>query len=407
MIEMPQKEEELNRLYAILDKREESEEIELEGKYIKSIQERLHGVSKEAQQITTITSGYHDDELLKPTVVIYGGKKKKETKKKEPTEAPAKEEDLFEVEKLSDEELTALKSKAKKTIEKEFPVTKGMQLEMEEESIEAVKEPEEKTTIEEPIEKTEESVEVIPEKVEKIEEVPLEEGVEEVEEKVLVEEEPIKEEKKETPKEEIKEEPSEEIKEEAPIFEPELSKEEFIKVLTEIKGIGKKKAEMLYESGFTSLQKIIDAELEDLAKVKGMNKKFAEQFKKEVMELQPKIAREFDQVYILEEETEEEKRQIEKKVSEEELEFKEEIPEWVTIDKSPIDEELPEWKAVEEEGYKYEDYTLYKVSRRGLRGKKYTYIFSKTPIKGGKPCQIPDGYVVKVKKGVPSLEKVK
>lgn len=72
------------------------------------------------------------------------------------------------------------------------------------------------------------------------------------------------------------------------------------------------------------------------------------------------------------------------------------------------DEKLPEWKVIKE-GYTYEDYTLYKVEKRGLFGRKKTvYVFSKEPLENGVPSQIPPGYVVKVnKKGVPSLEKVK
>ncbi|MCD6468504.1 MAG: hypothetical protein J7L32_04245 [Thermoplasmata archaeon] len=190
---------------------------------------------------------------------------------------------------------------------------------------------------------------------------------------------------------------------------PEAVKERFIDLLAEVKGVGKKKAEILYNQGFTSPKKILEAKPEELTKVKGISRRLAERLKKEAMEIPPKMAAEFDQMYVFDEETSHEKAEVEKQIAEKTVEFKEEIPEWVTLDKAPVDEELPEWKAMEEEGYRYEDYVLYKVEKSTLKGKKKTsYVFSKKPVKDGVPSKLPSGYVVKVKRnGIPVLEKIK
>ncbi len=58
-----------------------------------------------------------------------------------------------------------------------------------------------------------------------------------------------------------------------------MNKENIIKQLTSIDGIGKAKAEALYNSGFTSIDKIKGASVEDIAKVKGINKTLAEKIK--------------------------------------------------------------------------------------------------------------------------------
>ncbi|HEC94581.1 MAG TPA: hypothetical protein ENI45_01285 [Thermoplasmatales archaeon] len=200
-----------------------------------------------------------------------------------------------------------------------------------------------------------------------------------------------------------------EVEKESKKVEPEVVKERFLDLLAEVKGVGRKKAEKLYEQGFTSPEKILKAEPEELAKVKGISRRLAEKLKREAMEMQPKMAAEFDQMYVFDEETAHEKAQMEKEIADKPVEFKEEIPEWVTLDKAPVDEELPEWKAMEEEGYRYEDYVLYKVEKKTLKGKtKTSYVFSKKPVNGGVPSKLPAGYVVKVKRNkVPVLERVK
>ncbi len=315
----------IKRLYNVLD-RYSTEEITVDDRYIESVYERLHGKKiYESQSFLNKTSSMEDNKEennLKPTVKIYGGinkitdnneKEKTKTHNKMERIVVKKEEDkeeLFEVEKISREELSKMK--------------------------------EEKTR-----------------------------------------------------------------KEEATPKKVELPKEKTIEILSRIKGVGHSKAELLYNSGFNSLEKIIESRPENLAKIKGINRRLAETIKKEVMELQPKIEAEFNQMFLLDKKTKQEKESIEKRIAEDKVEFKEEIPEWVTLDKSPIDEEIPEWKSMEEESYKYNNYTLYKVEKK-RKGKTVTsYVFSKKPIRKGYPSKLPAGYVVKVdRRGVPKLEKI-
>ena len=145
------------------------------------------------------------------------------------------------------------------------------------------------------------------------------------------------------------------------VKETTLSKESFVKAISKVKGIGEKRAEMLYESGFDTFEKIASAKPREISKkVKGISTELARKLKRDIKKIM--------QTY-------------------------------------PSEEEIPEWETVEKnEPYRYEDYTLYMVEKRG----KVKYVFSKKPPRKGKPCQIPDGYVIKInRKGVPSLEKVK
>jgi len=68
------------------------------------------------------------------------------------------------------------------------------------------------------------------------------------------------------------------------------NKEEFIKKLTSIEGIGKTKALQIYENGFDSIEKISKASIEDLAKVKGVSKDLAKKIKDNLVEEKPKKA---------------------------------------------------------------------------------------------------------------------
>ena len=354
---MTSKPEDIYKLHRVLDDAH-YEEVEISDKYIESVYERLYGKKGEESNnqsfTTTVAVEETHDERLKPSVEIHGGETSKKEHKKQTKEQVKEEkkevkeeviaevtfeedEELFEVEKISPDEIAALKTKhvgeMKTVAEVETPSEVGEKLK------------------------------------------------------------------------EVKPEVEEEFKE----VKPEAVKERFIDLLAEVKGVGKKKAEILYNQGFTSPKKILEAKPEELTKVKGISRRLAERLKKEAMEIPPKMAAEFDQMYVFDEETSHEKAEVEKQIAEKTVEFKEEIPEWVTLDKAPVDEELPEWKAMEEEGYRYEDYVLYKVEKSTLKGKKKTsYVFSKKPVKDGVPSKLPSGYVVKVKRnGIPVLEKIK
>lgn len=54
-----------------------------------------------------------------------------------------------------------------------------------------------------------------------------------------------------------------------------MVKEQAIKELTSLKGLGKVKAELLYDNGFDSIDKLRSATLEDLIKIKGISEKNA------------------------------------------------------------------------------------------------------------------------------------
>jgi len=279
-----QGENELSKLYRILDT-DGKNEVEIEDKYMESVKRRLKRValpepSSEISQESP--SPQPPVNLPKPRFRII--QPRKITRKKEP-EKKRSVDDVFEIERISREELIAI-------LERER--TK---------------------------EQTEEQSE----------------------------------EKPSPPPAPEMSEITEDVKETA------LSKESFVKAISKVKGIGEKRAELLYESGFDTFEKIVSAKPREISrKVKGISTELARKLKKDIKKMM--------QTHSLEEE----------------------IPEWETVEKN--------------EPYRYEDYTLYMVEKRG----KIKYVFSKKPPRKGKPCQIPDGYVIKInRKGVPSLEKVK
>ena len=61
-----------------------------------------------------------------------------------------------------------------------------------------------------------------------------------------------------------------------------MTKEETIKQFAEIKGIGKLKAELLFDNGYNSLEKIKKTSVEELTKIKGINEKLAIQIKNQL-----------------------------------------------------------------------------------------------------------------------------
>jgi large subunit ribosomal protein L32e len=61
-----------------------------------------------------------------------------------------------------------------------------------------------------------------------------------------------------------------------------MTKDEAIAKLSTIKGVGKAKAEILYNSGFNSIEKINKSSIENLAKIKGINEKLAINIKDQI-----------------------------------------------------------------------------------------------------------------------------
>jgi len=58
-----------------------------------------------------------------------------------------------------------------------------------------------------------------------------------------------------------------------------MAKEDVIKEFSSLNGVGKAKAELIYNSGFDSREKLGKASIEDLVKIKGINEKFAKDIK--------------------------------------------------------------------------------------------------------------------------------
>jgi len=50
-----------------------------------------------------------------------------------------------------------------------------------------------------------------------------------------------------------------------------MTKEDVVKEFSSLKGVGKAKAELLYENGFNSSDKLKKASVKDLTKIKGVN----------------------------------------------------------------------------------------------------------------------------------------
>jgi len=64
-----------------------------------------------------------------------------------------------------------------------------------------------------------------------------------------------------------------------------MTKKDIIEQFSSIKGLGKTKAELLYNNGFDSLKKIQESKIEKLIKIKGINEKIAKDIKKQVNEI--------------------------------------------------------------------------------------------------------------------------
>jgi len=63
------------------------------------------------------------------------------------------------------------------------------------------------------------------------------------------------------------------------------TKDEIIKQFSTIKGLGKAKAELLYDNGFDSMDKIKESKIEKLTQIKGINEKIAKDIKKQASEI--------------------------------------------------------------------------------------------------------------------------
>ncbi len=69
-----------------------------------------------------------------------------------------------------------------------------------------------------------------------------------------------------------------------------MAKEDVIKIFIALKGVGAAKAEALYDAGYTSLEKLSKASIEDLSKIKGITENAAEIILEQTKESKPKAA---------------------------------------------------------------------------------------------------------------------
>jgi large subunit ribosomal protein L32e len=119
-----------------------------------------------------------------------------------------------------------------------------------------------------------------------------------------------------------------------------MTKEEAIKELTKIKGIGKAKAEALYNKGFDSLDKIKKSSVEELTKVEGITETIAIKIKdqlEEKTEIKTKVKK--PQAKKEKPETKVKPKTEKKLKPKEKTEEKEEKPKKETKEVEPVEEE--------------------------------------------------------------------
>lgn len=163
-------------------------------------------------------------------------------------------------------------------------------------------------------------------------------------------------------------------------------------VFHEIKSIDAKTAEILYEHGYTSLEKIQNMAVKDVVAA-GVEKRVAKAICKEL----DKTKKEQDK------ETKKQMRQPKKTVVEQ-TKPAEDVEEW----ESYRHEQTAELKKEEPPVFTYEGYTLYKKEIETSDGKKRTiHFFSKTIPENAEAVLLPDGFEVKLndKTGLPFLKK--
>jgi len=164
----------------------------------------------------------------------------------------------------------------------------------------------------------------------------------------------------------------------------EFSTDTHLEVFNNLSSINEKTASLLYAAGFTTISQLQESSVEDLTKIKGINKKTAKRIKDEVgsNDVQPTTSFEF----------------VGKKT-----------------DESAIKDEDPsEWESYtlteESAGFVYKEYTLYCKQMNTKKGKtRVIHFFSKEKPEEGEPVSLPEGYKVALNKktGLPYLKKKK
>lgn len=125
-----------------------------------------------------------------------------------------------------------------------------------------------------------------------------------------------------------------------------MTKEDVVKQFTSLKGIGKAKAELLYNNGLDSLDKLKKASIEELTKIKGINEKFAKDIKDQLKaEVEPKETTKPEKKVKAKTEAKPKKKKTtkaEKKEKEEEVEIVEEEKEYIAKKKPELNKEQKE-----------------------------------------------------------------
>ena len=204
---------------------------------------------------------------------------------------------------------------------------------------------------------------------------------------------PVEEKEEELPKEkpvEAKEIKEELVEEEEQI--PLIVRDGKTDVFKDIKSIDGKTAELLYENGFVSLEKLREATLKDIVKA-DIQRKLAKKIKKEITKLDKKIKIKSKKLV----------HRVDETVVKETEPDRGEVVEWDSFD---LEEDASDEKNIV--AYNYKDYALYKKEIETTTGKKRTIrFFSKKKPDIGEPVQLPKGYEVKINKktGLPYLMK--
>ncbi len=106
-----------------------------------------------------------------------------------------------------------------------------------------------------------------------------------------------------------------------------MTKEDVVKEFSSLKGVGKAKAELLYENGFTSLEKLKKASVKDLTKIKGINEKLVKEIKNQLDEGKTEEKKEKPKAKKTEKEPAKAKKEPEEKTEQKKEEEKVEIVE--------------------------------------------------------------------------------
>jgi len=116
-----------------------------------------------------------------------------------------------------------------------------------------------------------------------------------------------------------------------------MTKEDVLKEFSSLKGVGKSKAELLYENGFDSLDKLKKASVKDLTKIKGINEKLAKEIKNQLDEKKSEVKKEKPKAKKIEKEPKKAKKKEEPEEKPEEKKEEEKV--------EIVEEEKKEYKA--------------------------------------------------------------